>query len=226
MIRSARLFAAVAVALIGASASADNPPPAALSQAVSATLAARAPYAFDLEISGPQLNWLARYEPSASPALRLVRPRLDELNDDQRRAFERAARQAQGVSWCASESMGHISDVRLVREDAVSATYAFQPTRESIRSEQARAFADRLRGELTLTKERPDITSVRIFAPRGFSPAPLTRVDRLDISIACETAPNGRRYAAQTVSEVRGSALGQVFDQRTVQRQRNLSPAP
>lgn len=226
MIRSVRLLAAAAGALLAASASADNAPPSALlAQAVSATLAARAPYAFDLELSGSRVNWLARYEPNASPALRLVHPRPEELDDAQRSAFERAARQAEGLSWCAGESMNRVSDVRLLREDAASATYAFQPTRESIRSEQARPFAERLRGEFTLSKRDADITSIRIFTPQTFSPAPLVRVDQFNVAVRCEAAPNGRRYAAETVSEVRGSALGQAFNERTVQRARNLSPA-
>ncbi|HYD73907.1 MAG TPA: hypothetical protein VEF55_12280 [Candidatus Binatia bacterium] len=34
------------------------------------------------------------------------------------------------------------------------------------------------------------------------------RVEELNIVITCLTAPNGRRFAAETVTTLRGSALG------------------
>lgn len=195
----------------------------ALSEAVAATAAAKTDYAFDVEIDTAKINWRARFEPGATPRLRLVSPRRDELENDQRRAFDRIAEDYEGVSWCASEHMGRVAQVRLLREDETSATYAFQPTPESIRGEQARQFANRLRGEMTIDKAAHDVTRVRLFTPEAFSPFPLTRVDNANIVVTCAAAPNGRRYAAETVSTFRGSALGQDFDERSVQRQRNLS---
>ena len=62
----------------------------------------------------------------------------------------------EGVSWCASEGMGRVADVRLLREDETSVTYAFQPTRESVHGEQAQRFASRLRGEVTVLRASPD----------------------------------------------------------------------
>jgi hypothetical protein len=152
-----------------------------------------------------------------------VSPRRDELEGDQRRAFDRMAEDFEGVSWCASEHLGRVSNVRLVREDDATATYAFQPTPESIRGEQMRQYADELRGEMTFDKVGHDVTRVRLYTPEGFSPFPLVRVDNANIVITCATAPNGRRFASETVSTFRGSALGQEFDERSVQRQRNLS---
>jgi hypothetical protein len=129
----------------------------------------------------------------------------------------------EGVSWCASEGMGRVTDVRLLREDDASATYAFQPTRESVRGEQAQRFAERLRGEVTVLKAAPDITRVRLYVPEAFSPFPLVRLESLNIVITCQAAPNGRRYAAETTTAIRGGAFGQTFDERSVQRARNLS---
>ena len=194
-----------------------------LTQAVAATQAAKADYAFDYELNTSKANWNARFDPSATPHLRMVTPARDALSDDERRAFDRMAEDFEGVSWCASEGMGRVADVRLLREDATSATYSFQPTRESVRGEQARRFAERLRGEVTVLKATPDIARVRLFVPEGFSPAPLVRLDSLNVVITCQTAPNGRRYAAETTTVMRGSAFGQAFDERSVQRARNLS---
>lgn len=217
------LAAILALAALIASATAQTSPlPGVLLQAVAATQAAKAPYAFDLDLLSEEQTWRARFDPSANPGLRLVEPSLETLARDQRRAFERMAAQMEGVSWCASEQMRRVAQVRLVREDAETATYSFQPTRESVRGEQARQFADRLRGEFVITKAQPDLTRVRLYAPEAFNPMPLVRLDRLNINVACAPAPNGRRYASETTSEIRGSAFGQDFDERSVQRARNL----
>lgn len=222
MFRIVRILVVAGLAAFAASAAAQSVGATLLTQAVSATQAAKADYAFDLELNSAKANWRARFEPGASPRLRLVVPRRDDLDGDQRRAFDRMAEDFEGVSWCASEGMGRVTSVQLLREDETSATYTFQPTRESIRGEQAQRFADRLRGEVTLLKATPDITRVRLYVPEGFSPMPLVRLDSLNIVITCQAAPNGRRYAAETVSQIRGNAFGQAFDERSVQRARNL----
>lgn len=218
-------FALLAVlALFTASAAAQNAPTPLL-QAVAATQAAKTPYAFDLHLETAEQNWRARFEPNGEPQLRLIDPRREALDNDDRRAFDNFAERMEGLSWCAGASMGEVANVRLLREDGETATYAFQPTRESIRG-QARQFASRLRGELTLLKSIPDISRIRIFIPAPFSPAPLVQLERININITCHPAPNGRRYAAETVSDVRGSAFGQAFDEHSVQRASNLRAAP
>lgn len=223
MFRIIRVATLAAVAAFATFAAAQSAVPALLMNAVSATEAAKLDYAFDYDLQTSKQNWRAHYDPGANPRLQLVEPRRDELDGDERRAFDRFAEQVEGVSWCASEYMGRVADVRLVREDDVSAVYSFQPTPESIRSEQARRYASRLRGELTLTKATPDISRLRIYAPQPFEPLPLSRVDEFNIAIACQTAPNGRHYAAETITTIRGSALGQSFNERSVQRAHNLA---
>lgn len=217
-----RFLALAALLALAPSAGAQSAAPALLTQAVAATVAAKADYAFDYELDARETNWRARFDPGASPTLRLVSPQRSDLSGDQRRAFDRVAEDFEGVSWCASENMGRVADVRLLREDEASATYSFQPTRESVRGEQARRFVERMRGEVTVSKAAPDVTRVRLFTPETFDPMPLVRLERLNIVITCQPAPNGRRYAAETVTDIRGSALGQAFEERSVQRARNL----
>jgi hypothetical protein len=217
------LAALLALAALTASAAAQTAPlPAALLQAVSATQAAKAPFAFDLDLQSRDQNWRLRFHPRTNPRLQLLRPEANTLEDDQRRALQRMQERLEGLPWCASEEMRRVADVRRLREDAQTATYSFQPTRESIRSEQARGFATSLRGEFTVTKAAPDLTRVRIYAPRAFSPMLLVSIERFDIVVTCAPAPNGRRYAAETVSEVHGSAFGQAFSERSMQRTHDL----
>lgn len=225
MFRIVRALAFVIVALFAARAAAQGVGAALLTEAVAATQGAKVEYAFDLDIDTSKQNWRARFDPNATPRLRLVAPQREELPNDARQAFDRMAAQTEGVSWCASENLARVGDVRLLREDEQSATYAFQPTPESVRGEQARRFAQRLRGEMTITKSSPDVTRVRLFTPAGFDAMPLVRVESVNIVIACATAPNGRRYGAETVTDIRGTALGQNFNEHSVQRTRNLTAA-
>jgi hypothetical protein len=207
------LALAAALAALAATAVAQNTGAILLTQAVAA---------IDVDLNTSKINWRARYQPGVTPALRLVSPARDELSGDERRAFDRMAEDFEGVSWCAGERMGRVADVRLLREDETTATYSFQPTRDSVR-EEAQRFADRMRGEVVVTKgDDPDILRMRIYMPESFSPAPLVRLSHFNMAITCQTAPNGRRYASEAITEMRGSALGQEFSERTVQRSRNL----
>lgn len=223
MFRTIRLVAIVGAVAFAATAAAQSAGPALLTQAVAATEAAKADYAFDFELETADANWRARFDPAATPNLRLLSPRREDLSNDQRRAFDRMAEDFEGVSWCASDNMARVANIRLLREDEASATYAFQPTRESIRGEQVRQYAEHLRGEVTIIKATPDITRVRLFIPEAFSPMPLVRVDAFNAVITCRAAPNGRHFAAETNTHLRGIAFGQAFNERSIQRARNLS---
>jgi hypothetical protein len=222
--RIASLIISLSIAaLCGASAIAQPTAMASLAAAVAATQAAKTDYAFDFHLQTASQAWQARFDPNADPRLRLIAPSRDQLEGGAQRAYDNLADQMDGVSWCASEGMDQVADVRLLREDGETATYSFQPTRESVRGATARQFADRLRGEVTITKANPDITRVRVFAPAAFSPIPLTQLEAFNMEIECALAPNGRRYAAQTQMEMRGAAFGQAFDERSTQRTSNLS---
>jgi hypothetical protein len=227
MLRSATALAAFCLGLLGvAAATAPQPaPPAALNAAIAATNAARTAYAFDMDIRSSKIDWRTHFDPRATPHLQLVQPTLASLRTDERRTFHDAGRRMEGVPWCASAEMGHIASVRVLHDDADAITYAFQPTRDSIRSEQARQFANQLRGEFILTKSNPDIARIHIFAPAPFSPALLVNITRMDIVITCANAPNNRRYAAETVTEIAGAALGHTFSERSMQRTHDLAPA-
>ena len=227
MLRLLSLTALAAVIAFAASATTQSgTAPTALAQAVATTAAAKIDYAFDYEVAAGERQWQARFDPSANPRLRLLSPAPQTLSEDERRAFTRIAEQMEGVAWCAGERMANATDVRLVSETAETSTYAFQPTREMIRGEQARRYADRLRGEFTLLKADPDISRFRIYLPQAFSPLPLVNVERFNVVVTCAVAPNGRRFAAETVSDVSGSAFGSAFNERSVQRMRNLAAAP
>lgn len=219
----------LAMACVAAIAIAQTGAPAALEQAVVATTRAKSDYAFDMENTSAKQNWRAHYDPGASPRLRLIEPA--RLEGDAQTAFNRMAENAEGVRWCASEDMTHAQNMRLLREDESSATYAFTPSAEMMRGPRGasaqnaprmRAMGERIQGEFTITKQNPDITQMRVFTTGAFSPIPLVRLEQMNFTIRCAVAPNGRRYAAETAVEVRGSAFGRRFDQNSLQRTSNL----
>lgn len=223
MFRTFRI-AALTAALAGiALAATAQQAPTPLGAAVAATRAAKADYAFDWAMESSKQNWRARFDPRTTPKFRIVQPTREQLEASQRRAFDGMAEKMEGVSWCASDGMGRASNVRLLRDEGATAVYAFQPSRESQRGGAGAQFVERLRGEFTYLKADNDIGVIRMFITEPFSPIPLSRVDALEIVIRCETAPNRRRYAAETVMNLRVSALGQNVAERSVTRVSNVA---
>jgi hypothetical protein len=218
------LAAAIALLAVCSAASAQQGAAPVLTAAVAATQGARVAYAFDFQFDSAKGNLTAHFNPNASPHVTLTQPAEAQLNDDQRKVYDAVRQQLDGVSWCASERMGRIANMRVLREDADTTTYSFQPTPDSMRGPSAQ-FADRLRGELTMLNANPDIAAIHIFTAAGFDPMLFVHIDRVDIAISCATAPNGRRYAAQTISQTFGNAFGQAINDRNVQHVVNLSPA-
>ena len=218
-------LALLIAACLVASAKAQTQLPAALSEAVAATQTARASYAFDLELVSAGQTLSAHFDPHLEPRLRLISPARTELNNDLRDTFDALAGRLEGPTWCAGPSMTHITGVRLLREDATSAVYSFQPTRESVTSEQTRQIVDHLRGEFTLLKETGDISSIRIFSPQAFSQMLGTSVELWSNITTCAVAPNGRRYASEVESNVRWSLFGRAGSSHVVRRTDHLRPA-
>lgn len=219
-----RLAAAlVFAALLAAPSAAAQGGASALTRAVAASNAAKVDYRFDLELRSGQSGWLARFDPTSQQRLTLVSPERDELSAGARRAFESYASDVEGLSWCANDYIARVTDMRPISENETSVTYAFQPTPESIRSESSRRYARHMRGEMTVSKQDADITAIRLFSPQAFSPMPMVRLSQVNITFRCVPAPNGRHYAAEVVTEMRGSAFGQNVTSRSVQRASNLS---
>lgn len=198
--------------------------PEPIAAAIRASEAARADYAFYLDYQSNDGALRARFNPRTTPRLTLVSPESSRLSQSLREDFATLQERTTGVSWCASPLLAHIRDARLVRQDASTLTYSFQPTAESVTGDQTRRLANRLRGELVVTRgQTPDITSIRLFVPRPFSPMPLANVERYNVTTVCELAPNGRRYSAEFVLDTRGSGFGRTMELRVVRRSSDLA---
>ena len=204
-----------------------------LAAAVAATTAQKRVYAFDYDqqssatVAGSNtpvapVNWRAHFDPAGqAPHLHLVAP--PHLEGGGLQIFNAVAQKMTGLSWCASPEMGGAQNLHLVREDAASAVYSFQPSAEMAGHGVP---AQRLRGEMTVLKANPDISEMHIALTQPFSPIPFSNVNTLDIVIHCEVAPNGRRFAASTVTDFAGSAVGHAFTEHSVTHTTNLTAAP
>lgn len=216
------LFAAILLTISASALAQSSQLPLPVSRAISASQGAQTSYAFDFDYASGTENFTARFDPRSEPRLRLLSPGRAALSEDLRESFDYFAESITGVSWCAGPNMAHISNVRLLREDETSAVYSFQPTRESVTGAQTRRVVNHLRGELTLSKASPDITRIRLFAPRPFSPAIGANVEIYTLTMTCAAAPNGRQYAVEIAYESRGSAFGRAFSVHTTRRLREL----
>jgi hypothetical protein len=201
-----------------------NALPEPIAAAIRASEVAKADYAFNLDFQSNDGALRARFNPRTTPRLSLLSPESSRLSQSLREDFATLQQRTTGISWCASPLLAHIRDSRLVRQDANTLTYSFQPTAESVTGEQTRRLANRLRGELVVTRgEAPDIAAIRLFVPRPFSPMPLATLERYDVTTVCELAPNGRRYSAEFVLHTRGSGFGRTMEMRVVRRSGDLT---
>lgn len=223
----AKLAFAALIALGGAVAGAQAALPALFATAIAQTVQSATPYAYEVSVESQTGAMRYAVNPAASGAARVraLQPAENALSSQGRQLLQTARRDPNlGDIWCASARLRQARDVRLVREDAISAVFSFTPSAEQIGGGRNAAFAQYLRGEAVVARDSQDISSIRIRAPQAFR-ASIARVDAFDMTITCAAAPNGRRYGAQTVSLIRGSALTRQFDVRTTQRVTALRPA-
>lgn len=219
---------------IGALTAALALPVAALAQAALPTLLAAAitqttqqavPHAFETTVTNSRGTMRYAYDPNGPAAnrVRLLEPAESTLDGRGREALQRIRREADGDIWCATTKMRGSTNVRVASEDADSITYSFTPSPAQAGGERAAGFVRHLRAEARVLKGTQDVASVRISAPAMFR-ASVARIDRFDMNVRCDVAANGRRYAAETRTRIAGSALGNSFDETSVQRVSNLRP--
>lgn len=219
-------LALLATAILASPAGGQSPQ-ASFAAAVAATEAALTPYRFDAEATTSRGAYALRFDPTKPEGAR-----VSVLSAEGENAAEVAGRardrlkesNGQGI-WCANDRFFTLNNLRLVREDAQSATYAFTPVPGPLATSEQRAAFPQLNGEMTILKDSVDVSFVRLVAPAAFKPNPLAKVERFEMTMRCEEAPNGRRFAAETRTRVTGSAFGQSFDETTTQRISSLAPA-
>lgn len=219
-----RFWAAPLLALTLAAplAAAQAGMPALLSSAITATVAAEAPYAYEVQVTSERGTLRYAFDPNArgDARIRVISPAENTLDSRDRRLIEQAREDADGDIWCASRKLRDISDVRLLREDETTAVYSFTPSIDQVGERGAR-YRQHIRGELTVHKPSQDVAAIRISTVRPFHAAP-ARIDAITMNVRCEPAENGRRYAAEVNSTFRGSILGADINSRSTQRVTSL----
>lgn len=220
-----RVLAVILAALLApALAFAQTGLPSLLAAAIAQTIAAQAPYAYEVTVESQRGALHYAFDPAQrGPArVRMIAPAESALDDRGRRTLQRVREDADGDIWCASAKLRQSRNLAIAREDAQTITYSFTPSPEQAGGPQSAAFVRYLRGEATVQRDTPDVTLIRISAAQPFH-ASIARVDSFNMTIRCEPGPNGRRFAAETVTEISGSALTQRFNERSVQRVHHLA---
>lgn len=219
---SAAAIAAIALPTLAAAQAAL---PTLLAAAIAQTVQQASPHAYEATVTNSRGTLRYAYDPSAAAngRVRLLEPAENTLDARGRESLQRIRRDADGDVWCATAKMRGSTDVRVASEDADSITYTFTPSPAQAGGERAAGFVRHLRAEARVLKATQDVATVRITAPAMFR-ASVARIDRFDMNVRCDVAANGRRYAAETRTRIAGSALGNSFDESSVQRVSNLRP--
>lgn len=213
-----RLLATSTLALcLAMNAAADTRMPAMVDAAISATESARTAFPFEYRLVTGRRDWRIAVAPGARP--RLVSSAEARLSEGQREDLASVSDELRDVVWCATDRLRRTSQMRLTREDAETATYAFRPTSQSVsgewamRSDSARRFARHMRGEIVISKPEGDVIAVRFFTPGAVTPIPFVRIDAFRVTMQCSRAPNGRRYASRIDTDLHGVTFGTAFNQ-------------
>lgn len=194
-----------------------------------ATVVARAEpdqrWSFTRTVMSGAESFTMRYDPTRplESAWTLLAPAsADALSDDVRRTLEEMqAEETPDVSAFvgntedAAEAFvaGLGEAMTIVSEDAPRVTYAFQPVMEEGNGEWG-SMGRHLSGELIVEKALPLVTSMRFFAPRSFKPAPVARIDSMDVTMRYgEVEPGGPIALLESVSRLSGSAFFRRIDQ-------------
>jgi hypothetical protein len=215
--------AAIAAAALPTLAMAQAALPTLLAAAIAATAQRTSPHAYDVSVENSRGSMRYSFDPSASGAarIRLISPEESTLDRQTRQSLQRIRRDADGDIWCASAKIRGSTNMQVVSEDAESITYSFTPSPAQAGGERAAGFVRYLRAQARVLKDTQDVASIRISAPAPFH-ASVARIDRFDMNIRCDVAANGRRFSAETRTHIAGSAIGNSFDESSVQRVSNL----
>ena len=152
-------------------------------------------------------------------------PAKDTWSDDFRESIAEMDAEADGDIWCQDIGEHVPETVELVEETAERATYVFRPRPEADADGTDKKFFRNLVGEITVDKTDPAILAFSMRAPKPFKPAFVAKIEAFELAITCARAPDGRTYVETMSTMIRGSAMGQKFDEGHVQEITRVFPA-
>ena len=184
-------------------------------------------YRFDLKIEDNDLKAEAQVDPSRPEGehLTLISPAADTLEG---KAAERYAELKENTSgdkiWCNNFNQNIPADAKMISESGDAAVYSFTPLPGEDK-ETAKGYKH-LTGRVTVSKEKPAILALEMFAEKPFKPAMVARIDSFSMTANCGRAPDGRTYVQDLALDVSGNAMMQAFSQSERREVTNLVALP
>jgi hypothetical protein len=184
-------------------------------------------YAYEMTFSDDGLLASGKVDPSQPEGQRveLYTPDQAALSDEMRDGLEEIDRGADGDIWCADFAERVPSDAKQIAQSGPSVTYAFTPVPESDADKTEQKMMKKLDGEVTLDSTDGAILAFNMRLPKPYKPAMVAKIERFEMSVACDRAPDGRTYVQSFDFDISGSAMMQRFEE-TVSRQITKLLAP
>ncbi|MEZ5967653.1 MAG: hypothetical protein R3C00_01135 [Hyphomonas sp.] len=184
-------------------------------------------YTFDVKIKDDTLDIDAKVDPSKPEGdrLSLVSPDESALDEAQAKRFADLKEHTKGDVWCSNFAGNIPDDAKLLSESQEEAVYGFTPVPGEDDGDMAKAYKH-LTGRVTVSKEKPGITSFEMFSEKPFKPMAIAKVNTFSMKVKCDYAPDGRTYIRDLTFSLAGSAMMQKFSQTEHRQITALSEIP
>ena len=180
-------------------------------------------YAFDLSYDDGKDRFQMKVDPSQPKGKRVVdlSPARSTLKGDSAKKADKLTERTEGDIWCSSFAANIPADAKRTAETGQTATFSFTPLPGEQKGQAASAYKF-LNATAVIDKATGGILSYEMAAPKAFKPAPVAKIDRLTLKVACKPLPDGRTHIDTFAFDLKGSAMMQSLDQKESRRISNL----
>lgn len=177
-------------------------------------------YSYEMSYTGADVSANGVIDPSLPEGERITiySPDESEWTKDFREGLEEMESETDGDIWCADFAEMVPVNAELTAQDDESATYAFTPvpTDEADKTEQK--MMKKLDGTITLDKSDGSVLAFQMALLKPYKPAMVAKIDRFEMTVSCDRAPDGRTYLEEFNFDISGSAMMQSFEESVTRR--------
>ncbi len=182
-------------------------------------------YVFEMDYDDGADQFRMTVDQSKPKGARVVKftPEPATLKGDSAKTAQRLIERTEGNVWC-NDFAGNIpANAKRAAETETTATYSFTPQAGKDDGDIAKAYKY-LSAKAVLDKATGAVLSYEMSSPKAFKPAPVAKVDRFKMKVACKASPDGRTYMTSVDFDMAGSALMKPFAQTETRTVTNLKP--
>ncbi len=140
---------------------------------------------------------------------------IDE--SDKKELLEDLQADIDGDIWCDDHKDNVGGPVTLVSENDKEAIYTFPANPESAEDKVERKMLERSVVTITVDKARKEVSKFQYDLQKPFKPAVIAKINEFTMEGSCTSHEFGRPVLSDVTVRVAGKAMGQSFNQSTVQ---------